>query len=105
MKENRKNIFNQFVDSFSTEKLPQQSSDSHLSEEDSKRVKVNPTRNVRLYPVLSDIESQVTESDRDDCTTATMSEEQNYLHSRSHSEEDRWDKVVQCFLFCMCIDI
>ena len=69
-------------------------------------MKVNPNaRNARLYPVLSDIESQVTESDRDDCTTATMSEEQNYRHNQSYSEEDRWDKVVQFFLFCLCMDI
>lgn len=86
-----------------TEKLPQQSNENRLSDEDTKRVKVNPARNVRLYPVLSDIESQVTESDRDDCTTATMSEEQNYHHNRSYDEEDRWDKVLDCILFCFCI--
>ncbi|XP_037051625.1 anillin [Bradysia coprophila] len=75
----------------SNEKLPQhQSNERRLSDEDSKRAKVNPTHNGRLYPVLSDIESQVTESDRDDCTTATMSDEQNYHHNRSYSEEDSY---------------
>lgn len=99
---NRRHIFQNLLINF-TEKLPQQSSERCLSDEDSKRIKVNTHHGIRLYPALSDIESQVTESERDDCTTATMSDEQNYHHS--YSEEDRWDKVVQCFLFCLCLDI
>ncbi|KAJ6649350.1 Anillin [Pseudolycoriella hygida] len=72
----------------SNEKLPQPSNNRRLSEEDSKRVKVNPTKNARLYPVLSDIESQTTESERDDCTTATVSE--GHQHNQSYSEEDSY---------------
>lgn len=86
-----------------------------------KRKKCNssPEKNSagRLYPALSDIESQATGSDPENCTTATVSED-NYEHRHHDSskrvlyyddddddeDEDRCGKLIDFFLFCFCIE-
>lgn len=78
--------------------------------DDVKRVKVNPSKDGRVYPVLSDHESTVTESDQDNYTTAeaSASEDLNYSknsnnESYSYDEDDRWDKCLDYLLFCFCV--
>lgn len=54
--------------------------------EDVKRVKINPPKNGRLYPVLSDIESTRTESEKDYYTTDENNDELMYRYGYNPSE-------------------
>lgn len=88
------------------------------SDIDVKRPKTIPQKQQsRLYPVLSDIDSNcaTTESDNNG-TTATLSDEEeedefvdqhrhrNFDKYQETSADDRWDKMMDCFLFCFCLE-
>lgn len=87
--------------------------------DDIKRVRVNPPKDGRLYPGLSDIET--TESDQDNYTTATVSvsegeeeeDDEDYDGDNRRmmrrdddnrdEEDDRWDKFLDFILFLCCV--
>lgn len=84
--------------------------------DDVKRIRVNPPKDGRLYPTLSDIET--TESERD-YTTATVTESENdclvsgerdgrHEKNEYYDEDDRWarfvDIVTDIFLFIFCLE-
>lgn len=70
--------------------------------DDVKRIKVNPSKDGRVYPVLSDLES----TDQDYTTAeASASDDLNNSNNESYSydEDDRWDKFLDYLLFCFCV--
>lgn len=90
--------------------------------DDVKRIRVAPPKQGRLYPALSDIESANTESDIEHYATASASDEGEHLfHPSDHrlstqqmqrqqqqktemydEDDDRYDKLIDLFLFCFC---
>uniref|UniRef100_A0A336LZB8 CSON011822 protein n=1 Tax=Culicoides sonorensis TaxID=179676 RepID=A0A336LZB8_CULSO len=98
--------------------------------DDVKRIRVAPPKEGRLYPALSDIESANTESDLEQYATASVSasdegehlfqpasdnyqrlsqqqlqrqQEKEKRKSEMYDEDDdRYDKLIDLFLFCFC---
>lgn len=77
-----------FLEKESSEDSNQRHRNAQQLFDETKRKKVSNAQTARLYPVLSDIESTTaTESDQDNCTTATVSSDNHNRYNRYQAND------------------